>query len=223
MMRRYLTEPEQRKLLNAAKGQADPLAQRDYHWMACLMLTGMRIQEWSLLTVEATKKALARGWLINPPAHCKGGRSNEHMMTEPVRLHLQALIRLSDELGAGLLVPDAGQPLVWGRQVGGQAGALSVRSYEARLKEWARAAGLDDRISPHWLRHTFGMNVMRRSRATNPLKVTQMAMGHKSLASTGVYLNLSREELEEDLRSVAAGQRLPKRVARRLALHEVAA
>lgn len=217
-MRRYLTEAEQKALLAAPKGVACPLAQRDYHCLAALLLTGMRITEWSRLTVSRVKQAMATGWLVSPPEHCKGGRVNQYLVTDQLRVHLAALCRLSDELGAGLLVPEAGQPLVWGRDIAGRAGPLSVRSYEVRLKEWAHAAGLDERISPHWLRHTLGMNVMRRSRAVNPLKVAQVALNHTTIASTGIYTALSREEVEEDLRNVAAGHRLPKALARRLAL-----
>ena len=221
MMRRYLTEAEQKALLAAPRAGACPLAQRDYHWLGALMLTGMRIAEWSRLTVPMVRQALATGWLVCPPAHCKGGRGNEYLVTEPLRVHLVALCRLSDELGAGLVVPDSGQPLVWGRDVAGVAGPLSVRSYEARLKVWAQAAGLDCRISPHWLRHTRGMNIMRRSRGANPLKVAQVALGHKAISSTGIYTHMAREELEAELRQVDSG-RLPKAVARRLALGVVA-
>ena len=128
MMRRYLTEAEQRALLAAPKGVACPLAQRDYHCLAALMLTGMRITEWSRLTVSMVKQAMATGWLVSPPEHCKGKRGNEYLVTEQLHVHLAALCKLSDQLGAGLVVPAAGQPLVWGRDIAGCAGALSVRS-----------------------------------------------------------------------------------------------
>lgn len=213
---RYLTESEQQRLLAGASRLKDPLAQRDYHWMAALMLTGMRIQEWSLLTVPLVERALACGWLVNSREKCKGKRrSNEYMVTAPLRNHLQALVALSQQLGAGLEVPAAGQPLVWGRDVDGKAGPLSVRSYEARLKHWVRVAGLDERVSPHWLRHTLGMNVIRRSRGNNPLKVAQLALNHSSLRSTGIYTQMSREEFEQEMQAVHGG-RVSKRTARRM-------
>lgn len=218
MNKRYLTEAEQQRLLQAPKRLADLLAQRDYHWIAALILTGMRVQEWSRLTVPMVDQALSAGWLFSPKSHCKGGkRSNEYMVTAALRGHLQALVGLSKRLGEGLPLPPEGQPLVWGRDIAGRAGPLSVRSYEARLKHWAVVAGLNPRISPHWLRHTRGMNIMRRSRGDNPLKVAQIALGHASLASTGIYLRMSREEFERELQLVDGG-RCPKRVARSLAL-----
>jgi site-specific recombinase XerD len=222
MRKKYLTELEQSRLLTGVSSLADPLAQRDFHWIAALILTGMRVQEFSRLTVPMVQQALASGWLVCPKHHCKGGkRSHEYLLTARLRTHLQALVKLSHELGAGCDVPAEGQPLVWGRNVAGQAGPLSVRSYEARLKQWAVHAGLDPRISPHWLRHTRGMNIMRRSRGDNPLKVAQIALNHASLKSTGIYLDMSREEYERELQLVDGG-RLPKRVARQMAQGVVA-
>jgi integrase len=217
MQRRYLTELEQSRLLSGASRVNDPLAQRDFHWMAALILTGMRIQEFSRLTVGQVQQSLSTGWLVSRREFCKGRkRPNEYMVTARLRGHLAALCRLSDALGEGLELPPEGQPLVWGRDVAGRAGPLSVRSYEARLKLWAGVAGLNPRVSPHWLRHTRGMNIMRRSRGENPLKVAQVALNHTSLKSTGVYLQLSREEFEREIQAVDGG-RVPKRVARRMA------
>lgn len=219
MQKKYLTELEQSRLLSGACALRDPLAQRDYHWMAALILTGMRITEFSRLTVQRVELGLQAGWMVSDRQACKGKRrANEYCVTAALRRHLVALVGLSrahaDEHGLGL--PPEGQPLVWGRDIAGRAGPLSVRSYEARLKHWACVAGLDERISPHWLRHTRGMNVMRRSRGNNPLKVAQIALNHQSLASTGIYLQMSREEAERELQLVDGG-RLPKRVARALA------
>lgn len=217
MQKRYLDEGQQRQLLNAAKRCADTLAQRDYHWMSVLRDTGMRIQEFSKLTVPRVQRALQAGWLVSRKEHCKGKRkANEYLVTQGLAQHLQALVRISNELGAGVDLPDGQeQPLVWGRDIAGRACPLSVRSYQLRVKHWTQVAGLDDRISPHWLRHTRAMNIMRRSRGSNPLKVCQLALNHANLSSTGVYQQLSREEFEAELRAVDGG-RMPKRQAVRL-------
>lgn len=214
MTKRYLTEQEQRRLLAAPKACSDPLAQRDHHWLAALILTGMRIQEFSRLTAEQVRQALGTGWLVSPKEACKGKRNaNTYCVTQALRTHLQALLTLSDAQRTG---NGAGQPLIWGRDIAGQAGPLSVRSYQARLTHWAQTAGLDPRISPHWLRHTRGMNIMRRSRGDNPLKVAQIALNHASLASTGIYLQMSREEYEREVQLVDGG-RMRKAAARQLA------
>lgn len=220
-MRRYLTEPEQRDLLKAAKSDSDPLAQRDFHWMSVLILTGMRIQEFTLLTAELARLALRSGWLVSLKKHCKGKkRANEYLVTHQLRVHLQALLDLSDKHAAALAIgaadPQQLQPLVWGREIRGKAGPLSVRSYEARMKIWAAKAALDHRVSPHWLRHTRGMNIMRRSRGKDAIRVAKLALNHASIRSTGIYTQMSREEFESEIHLVDGG-RVPRRVARDLA------
>jgi site-specific recombinase XerD len=217
-MKRYLTESEQRQLLLAAKRMADPLAVRDHHWMATLILTGMRVQEFSRLTADQVRMALRAGWLVSKKDACKGKRrANDYLVTHPLRLHLQALLDISDEDAPMHELEEGGtQPLVWGRAVDGKAGALSVRSYEARMKVWAAQAGLDLRVSPHWLRHTRGMNVMRRSRGKDAIRVAQLALNHSSIRSTGVYTQMAREEYEAEIRFVDGG-RVPRRVARQMA------
>lgn len=219
-MHRYLTEPEQRALLNAPKRMADPLAVRDYHWMATLILSGMRIQEFCKLTAARVRLALQTGWLVSRKEDCKGKRrANDYLVTHQLRQHLQALLDLSDAIA--LEIPPhverpAEQPLVWGRVIDGKVAALSVRSYEDRMKIWVGAANLDPRVSPHWLRHTRGMNVLRRTRGRNGLPVVQRALNHASLRSTGIYVAMSREDFEREIHLVDGG-RVPRRLARQLA------
>jgi site-specific recombinase XerD len=218
VMSRYLPEAEQARLLTAAKACSDPLAQRDWHWMNVLLLTGMRIGEFSRLTVPQVRQALKVGWLVPDKATCKGGRGNEYPLTNPLRTHLEALVRyaylLGGEVSAGAAA--GAHPLVPGRF----GDHMTPRSYELRMKHWGAVAGLDPRLSPHWLRHSRGMNIVRHSRASSPgmaLKVAQAALGHASLKSTGVYLQLSREELANELQKVDGG-RVKKRQARAAAV-----
>jgi site-specific recombinase XerD len=217
-MKRYLTEQEQRQLLKTIKGVADPLAVRDYHVFAALILSGMRIREWSLLTAPQVRQALTCGWLVSLKEACKGQRhTNEYLITHPLRQHLEALLAISDEIASAIEFDDGQmQPLVWGREVDGKAGHLSVRSYEARLKEWAVKASLDPRISPHWLRHTRGMNVINRTRGKDGLRIAKLALNHQSIRSTGIYTQMSREQYEHEIRLVDGG-RVPRRVARQMA------
>lgn len=215
MMNRYLTEAEQPRLLNAAKHHTDPLAQRDFHWMRLLIETGMRVGEFSLLSLAQAERALSAGWLVTTKDQRKGGRvGHEYLVTQSVRQSLEALCFMSRTEAPGA----ENAPLVWGRD----GGRLSIRSYQARLKLWVKAAGLNERISVHALRHTRGMNIMRRSRGKNALQVAQQALGHASLSSTQIYTRMSREEYTESLRQVDTA-RLSKGEARRQAAAQGAA
>lgn len=213
----YLTEPQQRELLKAARTQACQLAQRDYHWMSALIITGMRVHEFSRLTKPVVQRGLAAGWLVSDKNHCKGKRkANEYCVTAQLRMHLLALLQLSDTEAVNRpLAEDEDQPLIWGRE--GESTHLGVRSYQARMKIWVKAAGLDDRLTPHALRHTRGMNVLRHSRGNNAVKVAQIALNHHSMRSTGVYLHVSREEMATQLQLVDGRGRMRKADAVRMA------
>jgi site-specific recombinase XerD len=212
MNKRYLTEEEQRRLLAVAREQAGLLAQRDYAWMRLLIETGMRVNELATLTFRQAGHALASGWLVVTKEQRKGKKSgHEYLVTEPVRQCLEKLMELQDELRPALTLPSEQlPPLLWGRcgVVRGKVLAehMSVRSFQARMKHWAYLGGLPDGVSPHWLRHTRGVNIIRRSRGNNPLKVAQLALGHASIASTGIYTQMSREEYTRELQNVAGGR-----------------
>lgn len=209
MMKKYLTEAEQKQLLGAAKACSSLLAQRDYWWMRLCIATGMRVNEMSLLQAHQARSALQSGWLVMLPCQRKGGKcGHEYVVTEVVQDCLQALLVFHGQMAPPEYSSDH-SPLLWGRN--GQR--LSVRSYQARLQHWAQEAGLGLAVSPHWLRHTRGMNILRRSRAANPLSVVQQALGHVSISSTGVYTKMCREEYERDLRQID-GQRLTRAAAR---------
>lgn len=208
---RYMTEAEQQQLLRRVKAYRCPLAQRDYHWIRLLIALGARVTEFSLITRDQAEQALATGWLIVKAEQRKGGKKgHEYLVDQTVRECLTALLfmaRAEDPPADG-----SPAPLIAGRD----GCRLSVRSYQARLKLWVKDAGLDPRISVHWLRHTRGMNIIRRSDGKNPLKTVQMALGHSSLSSTGIYTQMAREEYVRELQRVD-GRRMPKRLAKAMA------
>lgn len=212
MQKRYLTDEEQRRLLAAPRSAANPLAQRDHAWLRLLIETGMRVNELATMRLEQANKALGTGWLVVRADQRKGGkRGQEYLVTEPVRQCLEVLVQLHHVLRPTVpFGPELVPPLLWGRcgLVKGKLLAvhMSIRSLQARLKHWTYLAGLPDHVSPHWLRHTRGVNIIRRSRGKNPLKVAQLALGHASLASTGIYTQMSREDYMAELQAVAGGR-----------------
>jgi integrase/recombinase XerC len=68
--------------------------------------------------------------------------------------------------------------------VGVHGRRLGARQAHRRLAVLATRAGLTRAVSPHCLRHTFGLALYRR---TGDLLVTARAMCHRSIISTAVY------------------------------------
>ncbi len=209
VMKRYLTETQQGELLRTINKHSGMLARRDSAWVRLLQSTGMRLNELVTMTVGDAEAALRTGYLFVPKEHRKGGkRDHSYLVTEPVRRALLDLLKVRTEQGHAA-VPDA--PLVMSRKHVG----VTARAYEQRCAMWADLAGLGEKVSPHWFRHTRAMNIMRRSTATDPRGVVQGALGHASISSTGVYTRISKEDMEAALREVDGQPRLRKRGLRR--------
>ncbi|MFT3964105.1 tyrosine-type recombinase/integrase [Propionivibrio sp.] len=213
-MNRYLTEEEQTKLLWTLKlHSGDPLAARDYAWVRALRHSGLRIQEFSHISVGDALAALRSGYLFVPREHRKGWnrkptqdgklrkppKDHSVYLTDALRRALQDLLKCRFELtGADCREFD---PLVVSRH----GTAMSVRSYQLRLSAWAEKAGLPPGVSPHWLRHTRAMAIMQSSTARDPRGVVQKALGHADIRSSGVYTQTPREEVEAALDEIDVG------------------
>lgn len=211
--KRYLTEMQQTTLLRAVRLQSgDVLAKRDFAWIRTLIHSGMRIGEFSRVTVGAALAALRTGWLFIPREHRKGKRrDHEVLLTAPLREALNDLLAVR-ALMTGCTPHREDAPLVLSRQ----GGAMTVRQYEHRMRHWAAVAGIDEPVTPHWLRHTRAKNIMRRTTSNDPRGIVQKALGHASAASTSIYTELDREELTDALDAVDAGAADRRRIKRGL-------
>ncbi len=199
MLQRYLLPNEQQALIKAAAASSALLDRRDHAWMRAMLTSGLRVTEFSLITLGDAIAALRGKYLFIPREHRKGKKCDHRVfITKPLREALEDLIKIHFEI-TGNEKSDVSTALVISRQHGSTRKAMTVRSYELRLKHWAKVAGLQADASPHWLRHSRAMNIMRGSEAKDPRGVAQVALGHLSIASTGIYTGVVREDLEAAL------------------------
>jgi len=187
---RYLTVTEERQLLRTVAKPQDLLSRRDLAWMRLLRHTGIRVGALAGLTVLDARQALKQGQLYSRPEISKGEQAYDVYLNKKARAALTDLLRIRREQGHPDN-PDA--PLVMSRNHRG----LSIRSFEARMQIWVRAAGLDVHASPHWWRHTLCKRLLANSTARDPLGIVQAALGHRSRTSTSVYTLPDREEIAQ--------------------------
>jgi integrase/recombinase XerC len=76
--------------------------------------------------------------------------------------------------------------------VGARGQRIGPRVVQARLSRLALARGLDERVHPHALRHSFASHVLQSS---GDLRAVQEMLGHASLSTTQVYTHLDFQHL----------------------------
>lgn len=185
---RYLTPSEERQLFGHVAKFGDVLAKRDYAWMRLARHTGLRVRSLALLNVDDAQSALHTKSLIVRNEIAKRGQGYEVRVTEAAREALEDLLRLRRKMETS---KTADGPLILCRR----GHRLTVRSLQARMAGWVRAAGLPIAASPHWWRHTFAKRIVKKSEATDPFTIAQFALGQSSRASTSIYTMPDKEDM----------------------------
>jgi integrase/recombinase XerD len=75
-----------------------------------------------------------------------------------------------------------------------RGGRISRQGCWKALKGHARSAGIEDRVTPHTLRHSFATHMLD---AGADIRVVQELLGHSSLATTQVYTLVSDARLRD--------------------------
>ncbi len=93
-------------------------------------------------------------------------------------------------LAAGGKADGPGSPVF----VTAQGGRLARTRAWSIVKSAAVAAGLDDRVSPHTLRHSFATHLLEGGA---DLRVVQELLGHATISTTQLYTHVTGERIRE--------------------------
>jgi integrase/recombinase XerC len=171
---------EERRLAAGARKKDRRSAQnwqmlRDIAWLELFYSAGLRLSE--LVRLRRRDLDLGQGGVR---VFGKGRKERLCPLGQPAIEALDAYLAACPFDGEALFVS------VQGRQLNG-------RTVQLALKRYLAAAGLDAKLTPHKLRHTFATHLLDHGA---DLRSVQELLGHSQLTTTQIYTSVSVERLK---------------------------
>ncbi len=176
-----LTRDEIALLLRTPAGQ-DPGAVRDRALLEVMYACGLRASE--AVGLELADLDLNDGLL-----RARGKGSKERLV--PIGRTAIAAVRAYLRRGRPALVGVREEHRLFVNQRGGQ---LTRQGLYKIVQRHAKTAGLEERMSPHTLRHSFATHLLAGG---CDLRSLQEMLGHADIATTQIYTHLSAERLKD--------------------------
>jgi len=178
----FLSTEEVEKLLNAPQGNSFQ-AVRDRAILETLYSTGLRVSELTALNVsdlDFTAEVIkARG---------KGRRER----VVPVgSFALQAIKRYVEVRAQVPRINEEEPDALFLNRFGDR---LSSRSIRKILDKYIKVTGLNEKTSPHTLRHSFATHLLNRGAN---LRMVQELLGHKHLSTTQIYTHVTTQGMQQ--------------------------
>ena len=178
---RVLTYGEVKRLLESVS-KSDPIALRDRALLEVMYGCGLRASE--AVGLDVNEVDLRRGF-VRP--HGKGNK--------------ERIVPLGREAAAAVTrYLRAGRPELIGSRaesrlfVNFRGGPLTRQGLYKIIRRHAKKVGLEGRMSPHTLRHSFATHLLSGG---CDLRSVQEMLGHADVATTQLYTHLSGERIKE--------------------------
>ena len=154
---------------------------RDKAMLELMYATGLRVSE--LITLKLVNLNLGDGFLL-----CRGKGGKERIVplgksaAAAVHRYLErGRIKFLKKENEYLFLTTRGKP-------------FTRQGFWKLLKGYGMKAGLDLKISPHILRHSFATHLLERGA---DLRSVQLMLGHSQITTTQIYTHVSRSRLRK--------------------------
>ncbi len=178
---RYLTVDEARRLMSAPD-TSTPQGLRDRAILEVLYASGTRVSELSGLDLGDVDLGAGEMRVIG-----KGDKERLVLLGRPAT----AALRVYIESARPTLIDKETSNAVFLNRFGGR---LSVRSIDTIVRKAGIAAGIDQTVTPHLLRHTFATHMLNGGA---DLRVVQELLGHENIATTQIYASITQRRARE--------------------------
>lgn len=161
--------------------ERDPQGLRDRAILEVLYATGLRVSE--LIQLRPADVNVDDGYVI-----CRGKGGKERVV--PLGKAAAALTRRYADDVRPRLVKRPVEALFLTRL----GDPFTRQGIWKMLREYVRKAGLQAKVSPHILRHSFATHLLERGA---DLRSVQLMLGHSQITTTQIYTHVSRERLRQ--------------------------
>ncbi len=176
-----LSENQVELILHAADINK-PVGQRDRAMLELMYAAGLRVSE--LITLEIANLSLSQGVLR---VIGKGGKERLVPIGETAEEWL--VLYLND--GRKSLLKGAQSEIIF---LTARKSGLSRQAFWYVVSKYARKVGIEGKVSPHMLRHSFATHLLNHGA---DLRVVQLLLGHSDLSTTQIYTHIAREGLKQ--------------------------
>lgn len=173
---------EEARMLLAQPDPSTPLGLRDHAMIELLYATGLRVSE--LVSLRTHQVDLQGDYLT---VRGKGAKVRLVPFGRWARQALAGYLReirprlLRGRTSPFLFVTRSGRP-------------LTRQGFWKLIRSHARAAGIEKKVTPHTLRHSFATHLLEGGA---DLRSVQSMLGHADISTTQIYTHLSRTHLKK--------------------------
>ena len=153
---------------------------RDICVIELLFMTGMRISE--LCEIHRNSIDLSKGTI------CVYGKGSKERIipignTKVLQLLQEYEKAFEKEIEGNFFVNRYGEP-------------LSTQTVRLMIQHYTKAAGIEQHITPHMIRHSFATLLLEKG---VDIRVIQQLLGHASIVTTQIYTNVASEQKKKIL------------------------
>ena len=163
-----LIKDEVKKLIDSTDNNKSRLI------ISLLYSSGLRVSELVNLKVEDLNLQKGIGWVRKG----KGGKDRQIIISN----------NLANEL-KGYLENKKDNIYVFSKEK-----ALTTRNIQKIIKRTKERAGINKKVTPHTLRHSFATHLLEQG---TDIRMIQVLLGHSSLNTTQVYAHISSEQIKK--------------------------